>query len=150
TFNNGTTVAFGSGKALLVLEPSSHLTGPIVNFHTGITIDLAGTVANSETYANDVLTLKNGPVTVSTLQLPGNFNTTSFLLSPDGSGGTDITLLPNSTPFASLLGHGKSDLLMQDVTGALVADEDKGGQIDFNPFGSFNPPWQFEGFGDFF
>lgn len=81
----------------------------------GQTIDVAGTLAASETVTAGVLTLLNGGGTaVGTIAVGTSLSTGDFSLTPDGSGGTDVivstvfgsyssgvTLLANPTTIAS-------------------------------------------------
>ncbi len=74
------------------------LTNPL-NFHgivggftQGDLIDLLGTTVTSLSYANNVLTVKDGTATVASLHFTGLSSSASFTMSTDSAGGTFIKL----------------------------------------------------------
>jgi hypothetical protein len=89
------TVLFNPGAEWTVVGNggSSGLGGgmPIEGFAVGDTIDLTGFSAVSRSFASNALTLNNGSI-MQTLDIQGSLTTNNFLIAPDGSGGTDITL----------------------------------------------------------
>ena len=88
----GTAVAFGSGTDLLVVEPGAVFDGALAGFQAIDTIDLAQTTATGAIYANGALTVLDNGATVASFGLAGPFTAGHFTVSPDGSGGVDITL----------------------------------------------------------
>ena len=111
------TIAFDTGASWLLQGTSSELTGgqTISGFGGGDTIDLASFAATSETFQAGVLTLSNGSTTQAltlTNEL-GQYTNSSFGLSADGTGGTNITVhgdvvVSNSTSTGITLGGNTS------------------------------------------
>ena len=96
----GSAINFAASGSRLVLGSGVDLSliGSITGFGPGSSIDVAAAAAslsyaaNSGTNTGGVVTLLNGggqPVETVTLNT-GNFTASSFMLSPDGSGGTII------------------------------------------------------------
>jgi T5SS/PEP-CTERM-associated repeat protein len=87
--------AFADGKNdLLKLDQATQFGGRIANFAAGDTIDIGAIAATGYSYSSaGILSLQNsGGTTVASLDLLlGNFTTGSFLIGPDGAGGTAIT-----------------------------------------------------------
>ncbi|HEX3860168.1 MAG TPA: Ig-like domain-containing protein [Stellaceae bacterium] len=91
----GTAVAFGGGPDVLVIEPGSVLQGAIAGLGIGDTLDLRGLAGGA---AGSVLLGAGNLLTVTeaagkaTLQLDPaqDFSSSTFSLSDDGQGGTDI------------------------------------------------------------
>ena len=90
--SSGTAVALNAGGELVVIEPGSVLEGAIAGFAPGDTIDLAQVNANYVNFANGTLSVLYGSSVVETLVLPGTFSPQNFNLSPDGNGGTDLSI----------------------------------------------------------
>jgi hypothetical protein len=86
---SGQVVDFAATTGLLDLTKPLDFTGVISGFGGSDRIDLLGTPETSFTYANNLLTVKNGTATVANLQFTGASN--SFSLTSDGHGGTLIT-----------------------------------------------------------
>ncbi len=82
----------GNNDSALVVDPGSTLIGSISGFIEGDTIDFAGLSITSEVFGDNVLTLGNAGIVLATLSLSGDMNTGEFTLTPDGGGGTAITL----------------------------------------------------------
>ena len=74
-----------------MVEASTAVTAAVINgFAANDTIDLAGFVAVSRTFASNTLVLTNAGNAHVTLQIEGSLTTSNFTLGSDGSGGTDI------------------------------------------------------------
>ena len=98
----GTLSGFGSeyiNFGTLTLEPSASwlieastaVTAAVINgFAANDTIDLAGFVAVSRTFASNTLVLTNASNAHETLHIVGTLTTNNFTVGSDGSGGTDI------------------------------------------------------------
>jgi hypothetical protein len=86
---SGQVVDFLSGTGLLDLTKPLAFAGTISGFGAGDKIDLLNTVETTYTYANNILTVKDGSATVANLHFAGSSN--SFSLTSDMHGGTLIT-----------------------------------------------------------
>ena len=90
--DNGPLTFTGTTELLLVVAPGD-LTGTISNVQVGDTIDLAGVAASRASFsAGHVLTLTEaggGAVTLN-LDPTEDFSADSFLIAPNGSGGTNV------------------------------------------------------------
>ena len=92
-------IAFaGSGDILQIGSAGAPaaLANPITGFAPGDTIDMAGLVADGDTYSGGVLTLTNQGNAVSKLTLATTVPDPVFTLGTDGSGGTLVTVMPSS------------------------------------------------------
>jgi hypothetical protein len=100
---SNTAIQFAGGQNLLVIGSGSVIGGDVAGFIAGDTIDFAGISLTGRLYANQTLTLANGNGVVETLgihaglALPDALNTAQFVLTPDGHGGTDVTLRETQT-----------------------------------------------------
>jgi hypothetical protein len=85
-----------TGKYIFQIVNPANFKGVITNFVVGDTIDLIGTVATSASIdTNNVLTVQTGgdPLTFQLLQdITQNYSADTFVVTPDGNGGTDITV----------------------------------------------------------
>jgi hypothetical protein len=88
--DSGQTVDFLSSTANLDLESAGTFKGHISGFGGSDLIDLAHTIATSESFSGGVLTLSNGSTPVAHLDFNGSYSTSSFHLTSDGSDGTLI------------------------------------------------------------
>jgi len=86
----GTAITLGSGLDTVVLGKTSVLDGNITNFATGDIIDLQGLQFNGTKYSGGVLTLLENGSQVGQLGILTPYSSPVFLVSADGSGGTDI------------------------------------------------------------
>jgi fibronectin-binding autotransporter adhesin len=68
--------------------------GRIFGFRPGDTIDLAQRAADEIGFADHRLIVAENGATMADLRFAGPHRSSDFALSPDGQGGTDITLLP--------------------------------------------------------
>jgi hypothetical protein len=93
-FTNFSTIDFDAGAAWTLAGATTALSGAIVGFTFGDTIDLTGFVATSRTFGSNTLTLTNAGGTHAALAIQGTFATGNFRIASDGSGGTDITEQP--------------------------------------------------------
>src|SRR5215472_14762677 len=86
----------GTGDILQIGSPGAPaaLANPITGFAPSDTIDMAGLVANGETYSGGVLTLTNNGNVVSKLTLATTLPNPVFALAADGNGGTRVTVAP--------------------------------------------------------
>jgi hypothetical protein len=90
-FTNFSTIEFDTGAAWTLAGATTALSGAIVGFTFGDTIDLTGFAAVNQTFMSNSLVLGNGAGSYDTLAIQGNFSTGNFRITNDGSGGTDIT-----------------------------------------------------------
>jgi hypothetical protein len=90
------TIAFDAGAHWLVGGNTAGLGNgrTITGFATGDTIDLTGFVAVSKTFASNTLVLTDASNNHATLDVVGTFTSSDFHITPDGTGGTDITAPP--------------------------------------------------------
>ena len=86
-----------------LLRPAPFPTA-VIGFAQNDTIDAQGLVANSDTYANGVLTLENNGTAVAQITLYTPVTNPTFMLSPDGGGGTNITVGAVYAQFAFIAG----------------------------------------------
>ena len=95
SITNFSTLQFDAGAAWTVsgIDSASGLgTIAITGFTNGDTIDLSGFVAISDTFANNMLVLTDAGGAQDTLAIEGSFTSSSFQLSGDGNGGTDVVV----------------------------------------------------------
>ncbi len=85
------SITFGNNSNGLVLENPSTMTGHILDFATGDTIDLLSKAATKLAYASNVLTISNGTTLVGKLNIIGKYTTANFKLATDGHGGSLIS-----------------------------------------------------------
>jgi Ca2+-binding RTX toxin-like protein len=104
---SGTDTITGAASSVLIAgsgvdtfkDTSAHLSSDTIeNFAAGDTIDITNLKPSAKqpttaTWANDVLTVKQGSKTVASIALDGDF-TGTFSASSDGAKGTDITYSP--------------------------------------------------------
>jgi hypothetical protein len=81
-----------SGGGLVLAKPAS-VTGSIAGFATSDSIDLLGSVVTSESFVNDVLTLKGAGGTLAALHFTGDYSGYGFAFAADGHGGSNIFLI---------------------------------------------------------
>ncbi|WP_158928549.1 Hint domain-containing protein [Acidisphaera sp. S103] len=93
-FTNFSTIDFDAGAAWTLQSATTALSGAIVGFTFGDTVDLTGFAAVSETFASNALVLTNASNAHVTLNVQGNFASGNFALSDDDDGGTNITEQP--------------------------------------------------------
>ncbi|HJU17220.1 MAG TPA: hypothetical protein VJ770_12210 [Stellaceae bacterium] len=86
-------VAFTSGTGTMQLDRPLSFKGAITGLRAGDTIDLVDQAADAVNFAGHRLTVTDSGAAVADLHLFGTFTSADFALSPDGHGGTDITLL---------------------------------------------------------
>ena len=103
--NFGSLVFDGGSRWTVAGNASSTGLGTISvsGFAVGDTIDLTGFAATSETFAANVLTLTNAATVSTTMHVVGAFSPDNFHIAPDGGGGTNITLQPDTTPPAATI-----------------------------------------------
>ena len=77
-------------SGLLDLGDPLGFSGRIADFGDSAGIDLLSTPVTSDSYANDVLTLKDGASVVGALHFVGNYTIKSFSIGSDKHGGTMI------------------------------------------------------------
>jgi collagen type I/II/III/V/XI/XXIV/XXVII alpha len=87
---NFPSLVFDAGASWTAAGNAAGLSGLISGFAAGDAIDITGLNETGKFYSNGTLTL-TGDATVN-LQLPGAFTAESFVLTPDGAGGTGISL----------------------------------------------------------
>ena len=93
-------IAFAASGGVLQIGSSGApavLANPITGFNSDDTIDLAGLVANGDTYAGGVLTLSNSGAVVAQLTLATPIASPVFTLASDGNGGTLVSVAPAPT-----------------------------------------------------
>jgi len=97
--NADQTIAFAAAvtNGVLILDHPADQFGTITGFVKGDKIDLKGLVATSHVYAGGVLELFDGATEVDSLNVSGSFTGFKFVLSSDGQGGTDITMVTSLT-----------------------------------------------------
>jgi hypothetical protein len=127
TFTNFETLLCASGAWILTGIANDGLgTIAIAGFNAFDTIDLTGFNAVSGAFANNVLTLTDAINAHATLHIQGNFAASSFSLSGDGAGGTNISL---AAPPGSVRSHGAhTEYLIADDSGLMVVDDTVGGR----------------------
>ena len=95
-------IEFSTSAFALINSGSYH--GTVLNFLQGDTLDLAGITATSATLgANNVLTVheNRGSITLE-LAPTQNYAGETFLVTPDGHGGTDITIAQSAAPLIGI------------------------------------------------
>lgn len=90
---SGQMLDFQATTGLLDLSHASTFKGVITGFGGSDKVDLIGTVANTLSYAGNVLTVSEGAKTLASLHLTGSYTTANFALSSDGHGGTVISFV---------------------------------------------------------
>ena len=89
---NGTAVSFGAGNDVLIVETSAVFGGALAGFAAGDTIDFAQETVTSVGFVNNSLTAFNNGTAIGTIGVIGTFTAGQLALTPDGHGGTDVTL----------------------------------------------------------
>ena len=106
------TLSFLDAKDTLRLEAPKAFTGNVLGFEAGDKIDLLATTVTKLNYAggtgNGVLTVLNGTSTVATLNLIGNYTTSTFGFASDGVTGENITITGTANPPRTLNWTGAS------------------------------------------
>ena len=90
---------FSGSSGILTIDSPTSFAGTIFNFQPGDTIDLAGISATGAAIAaGNVLTLQQTGGSAISISLDPNqsYSSDSLLISPDGAGGTDITIQPGA------------------------------------------------------
>ena len=89
----GQSFVFSDATGLLKLDDPGAFAATITGFREGDAIDLVNTAATSVTFSKSKheLAISNSGTPVATLVILGDYKTSDFALSSDGSGGTDIT-----------------------------------------------------------
>jgi FG-GAP-like repeat len=167
TINNGAGVELGqasastqtvnfasSGTGTLKIDLPSAFDSPITDFQTTNKIDLVGLTATAALYSDGDLTLFNGTAPVEQLTVSTPYSRNLFNVTPDGSGGTFVTVSPPpAVPIPSdFNADGYSDILWQNTGGQAAIWEMHGtnsiggGLAGANP----GPSWQVKGSGDFY
>ncbi|MEP6967211.1 MAG: hypothetical protein ABI906_03945, partial [Pseudomonadota bacterium] len=99
----GLAMTFNGGGAVLALGDPRQFFATINGFAATDTIDLLTAQATRATLkSGDRLVIFNGPVTVASFQLAGDYTGAAFNLAPDGKGGTNITVT-GAPPVAPLI-----------------------------------------------
>ena len=103
---SGLTAAFtGAGATLELFGAAATFSATIEGFAAGDAIDIASDSIETATWAGGVLTLTDSAGTTLALALPDqpgtSYDAASFLVLPDGLGGTEIVLAPAGTTQAS-------------------------------------------------
>jgi hypothetical protein len=135
TVTNFTSLVFDTGSQWTVVgnDAASGLgTLGISGFTIGDTIDLTGFIAVSETFAGNMLVLTNGGDHES-LRIPGGFASTNFVITPDGSGGTDVTFQNVYPPSITGTTSGQTvndNASIQPFSGVTVGDANPGSQSE--------------------
>lgn len=91
-FINFGSIAFDPGADWTVAGNTAGLAGTITGFAQGDTIEVTGISVTGSSYASGVLTLHD-TAGAATLDLPGNFTTSDFLVT-NVAGGADVALAP--------------------------------------------------------
>ena len=89
---NGQQLVFADAAGVAQLADPQGFKARITGFQSGDVIDLTGETIDAFTYAKGKLTLRAGGSAVASLSFAGHFTKADFQLTPDGAGGTDITL----------------------------------------------------------
>ena len=88
----GEMLVFTDNTGTVLLDQPHSFKATIAGFAAGDVIDLVGTKADALSFSNHQLMVTEHGHTVADLHLAGHYTTQAFSLSPDGNGGTDITL----------------------------------------------------------
>jgi glycosyltransferase involved in cell wall biosynthesis len=89
----GQKLTFGGPNGGVEFNDVSAFKSTITGFSGNDVLDLASTTATGATWNNNVLTITTTDAPI-TLQVMGNYAADAFFVHPDGSGGTDIDLVP--------------------------------------------------------
>jgi hypothetical protein len=87
-------IVFTGNSGALKLDQPGAFKSPIANFQAGDVIDFAGLGATAALYSAGDLILFNGTIPVAQLTVSTPYSRQIFPVSPDGSGGTDVTVQP--------------------------------------------------------
>ena len=96
SITNFGSLQFDSGSRWTVIGTASGAgfgTIAIGGFTSGDTIDVTGFAAVTESFSSNSLILTDASNNTATLHLQGAFSSGSFRIVPDGTGGTDITII---------------------------------------------------------
>jgi hypothetical protein len=111
------TIAFDAGGTWLVGGNSIGFDGTITGFTLGDTLDITAISATTPLFAADTLTLENGSGTVvDRIDLAGNFSSSQFLLQPDQTDGTMISLLVPCFVPGTRIATPSGDAAVEDLT----------------------------------
>lgn len=89
--------AFTSDSGTVRLDHPLNFNGAITGFRAGDAIDLVNQTADAVNFTDHRLSVTDNGGAVADLRLFGTFTSADFALSPDGHGGTEITLLSPDT-----------------------------------------------------
>ena len=142
-------IAFGPPGGTAVIDQPAAFEGTVSGFAAGDTLDLAAGSASDPHYADGVLSLfYNGAPLALDIATP--YTRPVFELSPDGSGGTAVSVTPGAGAPDDFFGAGTSDILWQDNAGDVAIWQMAGAAITANPLvGAAPSNWQIAGTGDF-
>ena len=120
-FTNFGTLTLDPSASWLV-QASTAVTAAVINgFAANDTIDLAGFVAASRTFANNTLVLTDAGTDAVTLQIQGTLTTGNFSLGGDGNGGTDITFSPVALAYGQTIDEAGIIATSETVTASTMA-----------------------------
>ena len=92
----GEMLVFTGNTGTALMDRPLRFKATISGFAGGDVIDLVGRQADGLSFASHQLVVTEGRRTVADLHFAGDYTTGEFSLSPDGNGGTEITLLAPS------------------------------------------------------
>jgi len=121
---NAADLTIGEASDLVLIGDPTVYQGTILSFLAGGTIDMLGigTATSATLGTNNMLTVTGGSSPITLNLGSTQYTTNSFLIAPDGSGGTEITAEDNTQPIAFT---GISETLLvtnpANLTGAISA-----------------------------
>jgi hypothetical protein len=89
----GEPVVFADASGTVQLDRPGRFAARFFGFGPGDTIDLPGKAPDGFSFSNHQLILTHSGGMVADLHFAGRYTASDFALSPDGKGGTDITLV---------------------------------------------------------
>lgn len=101
------TLVFTDGTGTLQLTNPGSFGATLTYFHGGNTIDLAGVIASQASWQAGTggepgaLSIFNGATLLATLAIAGDYSEATFNVSPDGAGGSTITVTGPAPCFAA-------------------------------------------------
>src|SRR5262249_14838040 len=111
----GHTVAFTTGGATAKIDDVLQFAGKVTGFQGGDVLDFAGVAATGASYSPGTLTLLNGGSGFAQIAFATPVTNPAFIVTSDGSGGTNVTLTPVCFCRGTMLLTARGEVAVEDL-----------------------------------